>query len=91
MAEKELRKDINEITGEIEEVKAELMARLAKFKKLLKPAVIGVAGLIGLKIALKLLRVFLALFWKLKLPILIMLFLVFLKFYRHQSGGQCSR
>ncbi len=90
MAEKELRTDMNEITHELEEIKAELDVRFAGFKKMLKPAAFAVAGIIGLKIAFKLTGFFFALFRKLKLPILVVLVALFLKFRLSQPGRQCS-
>ncbi len=90
MAEKELRKDMKEITHELEEIKAELEVRLARFKRMLKPAAFAIAAIIGLKIAFKLAGVFFSVFWKLKLPILVVGLLVFLKFRHPQPGQQCS-
>lgn len=66
MAEKELRKEIGEITRELEEVGGELGARLAKIKKLAKPAGFAIVGVIALKIGLKISRGILSLLWKLK-------------------------
>jgi|WetSurMetagenome_2_1015567.scaffolds.fasta_scaffold282414_2 hypothetical protein len=66
MAEKELRKDIDEITSELEEIRGELNIRLARIKKLAKPIGLAVIGVIGLKIGLKILKGVLNLLWRLK-------------------------
>lgn len=89
MAEKELRNDINELTHELGEIKAELDVRLAGIKKYLKPAAFAVAGIIGLKIAFSLAGFFLNTFWKLKLPLLVVLTALFLKFRPSLPGQQC--
>jgi hypothetical protein len=89
MAEKELRKEIEEITGELEEIKGELAARFAKMKKLAKPALLVLAGLIGLKIALKVMGILFKILWKMKLVILIAGIVAGMKLYQSQNKQQC--
>lgn len=88
MAEKELRKEIDEITSELEEVGAELKVRLAKIKKLAKPAALAVVGIIGLKIGLKILKGILSLLWKLKSVILGASLLLVLQLYLASTKEQ---
>jgi hypothetical protein len=91
MAEKELRKEIEELTSELEEIRGELNIRLAKIKKLAKPALLAVAGLIGLKIGLKITKGVLSMLWKMKSLILAAMLLVVLKLYlsslKEQQNG----
>jgi hypothetical protein len=88
MAEKELRKEIKEITSELEEIRGELNVRLAKIKKLAKPAAIAVAGLIGLKIGLKITKGILSLLWKLKSLFLGATLLFVIQLYLSSTKGQ---
>ena len=81
MAEKELRKEIDEITSELEEIRGELNVRLAKIKKLAKPAALAVVGLIGLKIGLKITKGIFSLLWKLKTIFLAATLLFVLQLY----------
>jgi hypothetical protein len=89
MAEKELRKEIEEITSDLEEIKIELEKRFAKMKKMAKPALLVLAGLIGLKIALTIMGIIFKLLWKMKLVIIIALLVVGLKFYLSKSKDGC--
>lgn len=78
MAEKELRKELDDIVSELTEISSELRPRLSTFKKIGKPVVLVVAGLIGVKIALRILRATLSLLWRNMLLIAaILLFVVF--------------
>lgn len=88
MAEKELRKDIEEIAGELQEIRGELGIRLAKIRKLAKPAVLAVAGLIGLKIGLKITKGIFSLLWKLKTLFLAATLLFVLKLYLSSTKEQ---
>lgn len=90
MAEKELRKEIEEITNDLEEIKGELEKRFAKMKKMAKPALLVLAGLIGLKIALAIMGIVFKLLWKMKLVIVIALLVVGLKFYLGRSQEACQ-
>jgi len=63
MAEKELRRDLHETVLELLEVKGELLRRLSPAKEWAKTAALVMLGLIGLKIAFKLLRFFLRILW----------------------------
>jgi hypothetical protein len=81
MAEKELRKEIDEITGELGEIKGELDIRIAKLKKLAKPLGLAIAGVIGLKIGLKIMKGVLGLLWKLKSVFLAAALLFVLQLY----------
>lgn len=89
MAEKELRKEIEEIISDLEEIKGELEKRFSRMKKMAKPALMVLAGLIGLKIALSILGIIFRLLWKMKLVIIIALLAVGLKFYTSSSKEGC--
>jgi hypothetical protein len=90
MAEKELRKEIEELTSELEEIRGELDIRLAKIKKLAKPALLAVAGLIGLKIGLKISKGVLSMLWKLKSLFLAAMLLFVLNLYLSSKKEQRS-
>lgn len=70
MAEKELNKDSGEIVQELVEIREELQKRFEALKKKIKPAVLIVAGLIGLKIGLWVFRIMVTLLWRHKLLIM---------------------
>jgi len=89
MAEKKLRKEIEEVTRDLEEIKAELKKRFAKMKKMAKPALLVLAGLIGLKIALVIIGIIFKLLWKMKLVFIIALIALWLKLYISKSKEQC--
>ena len=89
MAEKELRKEIEEITNDLEEIKGELEKRFAKMKKMAKPALLVLAGLIGLKIALAVMGIIFKILWKMKLVIIIALLVVGLKLYLGKTQQGC--
>ena len=67
MVEKKLRKELEGIIQELSEIKEELGHRLAAVKKTAKPVALVLVGLIGLKIALKILRKILSMVWDYKL------------------------
>ena len=85
MAEKKLRKDINDIVLELMEIKEELGRRFKVLKDIVKPAAIVLAALIGLKISFKLLRMILALLWGQRLLITTIAFVVFIRYNQMQS------
>jgi hypothetical protein len=91
MAEKELRTEINEIAGELEEIRGELSTRLAGIKKKAKPAALVVVGLIGLKIGLKITKGIFSLLWRMKSFLLAATLLFVLQLYlsstKEQSRG----
>ncbi len=89
MAEKELRNEIEEITSALEEIKGELEIRFAKMKKMAKPALLVLGGLIGLKIGLAVMGLIFKLLWKMKLVIILALLVVGLKFYLSKSKEVC--
>ncbi|MCU0575784.1 MAG: hypothetical protein MUD15_03040 [Desulfobacterota bacterium] len=80
MAEKELRKELDDIVSELREISSELRPRLSTFKKIGKPVVLVVAGFIGVKIALRILRATLSLLWRNMLLIAAILLFVVVRF-----------
>ncbi|HWR68812.1 MAG TPA: hypothetical protein VN416_07305 [Desulfomonilia bacterium] len=80
MAEKELRKELDDIVSELREISSELRPRLSTFKKIGKPVVLVVAGFIGVKIALRILRAILSLLWRNMLLIAAILLFVVVRF-----------
>jgi hypothetical protein len=89
MAEKKLRKDMNDIVVELMEIKKELGSRFKVLKDVVKPAAIVLVVLIGVKTTFKLLRMILALLWGHGLLITTITFLVFIRYNQMQSrsGG----
>ena len=85
MAEKKLRKDINDIVLELIEIKEELGRRFRELKDIVKPAAIVLVALIGLKTAFKLLRMILALLWGHRLLITTITCVVFIRYNQMQS------
>ena len=81
MAEKELRRDLHETVLELLEVKGELVRRLSPVREWAKTAVLVLAGLIGAKIALKLLRAVLGILWGNMLLIGVILLLILSRKY----------
>lgn len=64
MAEKELRRELDDMVRELREIREELKPRLAELMEIGKPVALALAGLIGLKIGLKILRWTLSLLWR---------------------------
>ncbi len=85
MAEKKLRKDINDMVMELMEIKKELGRRFRVLKDIVKPAAIVLVALIGLKTTFKLLRMILALLWGHRLLITTITFVVFIRYTQMQS------
>jgi hypothetical protein len=76
MAEKELRRDLHETVREILEVKAELARRILPAKGWARTAVLALFGLIGAKVAFKLVRIVLGVLWGNKLLISVIMLLI---------------
>jgi hypothetical protein len=91
MAEKKLRKDINDIVLELMEIKEELGRRFKVLKDIAKPAAIVLVGLIGLKMTFKLLRMILALIWGHRLLITMITCVVFFRYSQIQSRSGSSK
>ena len=85
MAEKKLRKDMNDIVVELMEIKKELGSRFKVLKDIVKPAAIVLVVLIGVKTTFKLLRMILALLLGHGLLITTIAFLVFIRYNQMQS------
>jgi hypothetical protein len=85
MDEKKLRKELDAVVLELEEIKEELGTRLTLLKKKAMPAVVILAGVIGVKIALKILRGTSSLIWRHKLLIFLILLLIPLSYTMIQS------
>jgi hypothetical protein len=85
MAEKKLRKDMNDIVVELMEIKKELGRRFKVLKDIVKPAAIVLVVLIGVKTTFKLLRMILALLLGHGLLITTIAFLVFIRYNQMQS------
>lgn len=85
MAEKKLRKDINDMVMELMEIKKELGRRFRVLKDIVKPAAIVLVALIGLKTTFKLLRMILALLWGHRLLITTITFVAFIRYTQMQS------
>jgi len=85
MAEKKLRKDIDDIVLELMEIKGELGRRFRALKDIVKPAAIVLVVLIGLKTTFKLLRMILALMGGHRLLITTITFVVFIRYNQMQS------
>ena len=85
MAEKKLRKDINDIVLELIEIKKELGRRFKVLKDIVKPAAIVLVALIGLKTTFKLFRMILALLWGHRLLITTITCVVFFRYSQMQS------
>ncbi len=85
MDEKKLRKELDAVVLELEEIKEELGTRLSLLKKKAMPAVVILAGVIGVKIALKILRGTSSLIWRHKLLIFLILLLIPLSYTMIQS------
>lgn len=88
MAEKELRKEIEELASELVEVKGELDARIKSLKKKVKPALLVVLGIIGIRIGLKIAHMLMSLVWKLKSFILAGMIFAALKLYLASNKEQ---
>lgn len=69
MAEKKLRRELDDLVRELMELREELKPRLSELMEVGKPVGLVLAGLIGLKIGLKLLRWTLSLLWR-NLPVM---------------------
>jgi len=91
MAEKKLRKDINDMVMELMEIKGELGRRFKVLNDIAKPAAIVLVGLIGLKMTFKLLRMILALIWGHRLLITMITFVVFIRYSQMQSRSGSSK
>jgi hypothetical protein len=85
MVEKKLRKELDAVVLELEEIKEELGSRLSLLKKKAMPAVVILAGIIGVKIALKILRGTSSFIWGHKLLIFLILLLIPLSYTMIQS------
>jgi len=85
MVEKKLRKELDAVVLELEEIKEELGRRLSLLKKKAMPAVVILAGVIGVKIVLKILRGTSSLIWRHKLLIFLILLLIPLSYTMIQS------
>jgi hypothetical protein len=85
MAEKKLRKDIDDIVLELMEIKGELGRRFRVLKDIVKPAAIVLVVLIGLKTTFKLLRMILALMGGHRLLITTITLVVFIRYNQMQS------
>jgi hypothetical protein len=66
MVEKKLRKELDTLARELEEIKEELGDRISVLKKKGMPVAAVLLGFIGLKITYRILRMILSLFWKYK-------------------------
>jgi hypothetical protein len=93
MVEKKLRKEIEGIALELKEIKEELGRRLEAVKKTVKPVILVLAGLVVLKIALKILRKVLSIVWnyKLFLAVIAVLGPILYKNFRSGQQGEVSR
>ncbi|MGO9144873.1 MAG: hypothetical protein ACLQDF_00760 [Desulfomonilia bacterium] len=85
MAEKKLRKDIDDTVLELMEIKKELGHRFMVLKDIVKPAAIVLVILIGLKMSFKLLRMIFSLLWGHRLLITMIAFVVFIRYNQMQS------
>jgi len=85
MVEKKLRKELDAVVLELEEIKEELGSRLSLLKKKAMPAVVILAGIIGVKIAIRILRGTSSLIWRHKLLIFLILLLIPLSYTMIQS------
>ncbi|MGD0822686.1 MAG: hypothetical protein ABSA71_18285 [Desulfomonilia bacterium] len=91
MAEKKLRKDINDMVMELMEIKKELGRRFKVLNDIVKPAAIVLVALIGLKTTFKLLRMILALLWGHRLLITTITLVVFIRYSQMQSRSGSSK
>lgn len=88
MVEKKLRKELEGIALELMEIKEELGHRLDAIKKTAKPVALVLVGLIGLKIAFKILRKLLSMVWDYKLFIAVIAILAPFLYKNFQSKQQ---
>ncbi|HOC76948.1 MAG TPA: hypothetical protein PLP82_06075 [Deltaproteobacteria bacterium] len=63
MAEKELRSELDDLVRELTEIREELKPRLSELMRVGKPVALVLAGLLGVKIGLKITRGVLRLLW----------------------------
>ena len=85
MAEKKLRKEIDDTVLELVEIKKELGRRFRVLKDIVKPAAIVLAAVIGMKAAFKLTRMILSLLWGYRLLITLAAFMVLIRYNQVQS------
>ena len=92
MAEKKLRRELDDMVRELMEVRKELGPRLAELKEIGKPVALALAGLIGLKIGLKILRGILSILWGNRFVIAAVAVFAFVKYNqvkKRKAGGTC--
>lgn len=80
MAEKELRRELDDIVRELMEIKTELRPRLVELKKIGTPPALFLIGLIGMKIGLKVGRAVMARLWRSRFLIPILLLIIFISY-----------
>jgi hypothetical protein len=85
MVEKKLRKELDAVVLELEEIKEELGGRLLLLKKRAMPTLVILAGVIGVKIALRIIRGIPSFLWRHKLLVFLILLLIPLRYSMIQS------
>ena len=86
MAEKKLRKELDDIVRELIEIKGELKPRLNELKKIGTPPALFVVGLIGMKIGLKIGRAVVVRLWRSRFFIPILLLIIFISYNKVRYG-----
>jgi len=86
MAEKKLRKELDDIVRELIEIKGELKPRLNELKKIGTPPALFVVGLIGMKIGLKIGRAVVVRLWRGRFLIPILMLIIFISYNKVRYG-----